>query len=393
MGLARLRKGLWLGLAVVVIWFFPLALTYTVPDFTTLPHSWEDQLLAAVLGVDFAYGPGSGLTGTPAVLTALIAKVWLVLHTAVGAAAIVLGILQFSTRLRDRHRGVHRMIGMGYVCCALVSVAGAAALLLRTPLAATFSGPSYGLWLWLLAVLTAVGTIAAPLAARRRSFLAHQALAAYSFALLMSAPLLRLGWIAVGVFWHASKEELNRAAELWTVPLLITCALVAVRLRAPKVERAHRPAQPATPSWRGLAILAPLAAVCAFELDNAATGPVRGMLRAAFLLPLLVQAALYAAAAVRAHRAGRPHAAVLWRLNTGAAMLVPPVALALFPLLRALLPLDDALLAAASIGWLIMSSTSYLLTIPVHRPSKGRPGPRTAVGNRPSRANVLASGD
>jgi hypothetical protein len=392
---SRCRQVSWLGLAIVVSWFAPLAITYTVPDFSALRYSWEDHVLASVLGNRFAFGAGSGLTGPP---LALIGKISLVLHTVVGGAVIILGILQFSGRLRTRHPRVHRAIGRSYIGCVLVCVAGAIALLVRTPLTSTFSGASYGLWLWMLAIATAASAVTAVITARHRVFLAHQYWAAYSFALVMSAPLLRIEWMAVGLFWHTTKEELNRAAELWTVPLLLTCALVATRLWTPKRERPGGPTQPFMPSWRGLAVLLPVTVACSIGIGYAcrAVDPLTAQIvLRGFVLPLSLQFLCFAAVAGYAHRAGRPRAAATWRLHTAGALLAIPATLAIFPLLDQFMPTADALLGAAAIGWMAVASVGYLLAVPgklIKRPADPHPvaaGP--AKVQSPSSAAILGS--
>ncbi|MCC7633479.1 DUF2306 domain-containing protein [Stenotrophomonas rhizophila] len=63
----------------------------------------------------------------------LLRRGWLWTHLAGGTITVVLGLLQFLPRLRQRHPGVHRWVGRVYLLGMLVACTGVVALLLTSP--------------------------------------------------------------------------------------------------------------------------------------------------------------------------------------------------------------------------------------------------------------------
>ncbi|MBS0373053.1 MAG: DUF2306 domain-containing protein [Proteobacteria bacterium] len=80
---------------------------------------------------------------------------WLLPHGLVGGVALLLGLTQFSTRLRVRHAAVHRACGWAYVCAVAVAAPLGAVLAFRDQ--EIGYAPSFGAagclfaFLWLLA--------------------------------------------------------------------------------------------------------------------------------------------------------------------------------------------------------------------------------------------------
>lgn len=50
---------------------------------------------------------------------------WMLVHGATGALALLLGLSQFSTRLRQRHLNLHRNLGRVYIACVAISAPAA----------------------------------------------------------------------------------------------------------------------------------------------------------------------------------------------------------------------------------------------------------------------------
>lgn len=206
---SKAALGGWIAVTAVAVLYGPMAIEYMWRFFDPdAPGLW-DRTFAAVVDRETAYGPGS----IHAVSSDEYAdnRLTMLLHTTTGGVAIVLFAAQFSARVR-RNIARHRIIGRVAVGLALVGMAGAALHLLVVGPDGTFDGPAFHVQLWALALGTAAGTALGLLAAMRRQIAMHQALMAYAFALLLTAPLLRVGYLVLGVAWPDSTQlETNLA--------------------------------------------------------------------------------------------------------------------------------------------------------------------------------------
>ncbi len=116
----------------------------------------------------------------------LAAQRWLLLpHIAAGAAALVLGPLQFSRRLRLRDPARHRLLGKIYVVSCLIAAGFAPLLAWHYPAFFPYSVAVNAL-LWIAFTVTAY------LAARRRRIDSHRRWMARSYALATTFVLPRL---------------------------------------------------------------------------------------------------------------------------------------------------------------------------------------------------------
>ena len=116
-----------------------------------------------------------------------------VLHIASGIVTLVFGPLQFVRRLRDRHRWLHREMGMAYVAAVVV---GGTAGLLSAP--HSFGGLGTHLAFAELALGWIGTTVMAVVAIRRRDVAAHRRWMVRSYALTLGAVMLRI-WMPLSV--------------------------------------------------------------------------------------------------------------------------------------------------------------------------------------------------
>jgi hypothetical protein len=112
---------------------------------------------------------------------------WLVVHVAGAATALLIGPLQFSSRLRSRFRKFHRWLGRTYVVSCLVG--GAAGFVLAL---GASTGPISKTGFASLAVAWIVTTTLAWRRAMQLRFVQHRAWMIRSFALTFAAVTLRL---------------------------------------------------------------------------------------------------------------------------------------------------------------------------------------------------------
>jgi uncharacterized membrane protein len=118
---------------------------------------------------------------------ARLLKVWFILfpHALAGVLATVIGPVQFSTRMRQRHLALHRLLGKVYVLCICVAAPLAIVLALHGPVLVNFTGDvSAALWLFC--------TLAAFLTARNRQIQVHRQWMIRSYAFTLNFIIARV---------------------------------------------------------------------------------------------------------------------------------------------------------------------------------------------------------
>lgn len=231
------RAGLaaWAAITALAVLYGPMAVEYMWRFFHPGSPGLWDHAFATVVDHDEAYGAGSIHAEKAAEYADH--RVILLVHTTAGGVAIILFATQFSARLRQRLRR-HRIVGRVAVSFALVGMLGAVAYLLAVGPDATYDGPGFYLQLWALAIGTALGVVLGFAAAVQRQIAMHQALMAYAFALLLTAPLLRVGYLLLGNAWPESTQlETNLAGAAF----LATWAPLGAFLAARAMDHRVRP--------------------------------------------------------------------------------------------------------------------------------------------------------
>ena len=141
----------------------------------------------------------------------------LMVHALGGATALILGALQFSTRLRHRRPDIHRLCGYCYVAGVLVAAPMAAYLSFTHGIRTMATETTVQSALWVLT------TVMALRAARERDFVVHRRWAIGSYAVTL---IFVIGRVILALPWapttDAGAERLN-----WT---LVVCALVVPQL-------------------------------------------------------------------------------------------------------------------------------------------------------------------
>lgn len=123
----------------------------------------------------------------PVIDSNVLKNPWLLVHVAGAATALLVGPLQFSSRLRARFRWIHRWIGRIYVVSCLVG--GVAGFLLAL---GASTGPISTIGFGSLAIVWIVTTSLAWRRAMQRHFAEHRVWIVRSFALTFAAVTLRL---------------------------------------------------------------------------------------------------------------------------------------------------------------------------------------------------------
>lgn len=360
----------WGAITALAVLYGPMAVEFTWRFFDPdAPGLW-DRTFAAVVDRPEAYGPDSihAVSGDEYADNRLT----MLFHTTTGGIAIVLFAAQFSARLR-RNLARHRLIGRVAAGLALVGMAGAAAYLVAVGPDDTYDGPAFHVQLWALAFGTATGTVLGVAAARRRQIAQHQALMAYAFALLLTAPLLRVGYLVLGNAWPDTTQlETNLAGAAF----LSTWAPFGAFLAARAQDRRRRP-DPAIPALPGrgldLAVLV-LAAAAAPALATRYAGELDGLDRVTTtgLVGLVVALAVAVANLAGARRAGAEVAAEEWRVVVLGLVSSAPTALVVWALLDLPFTTADAWFATLLTAPAIAVSLAFLLVVWRRRRIPGR---------------------
>jgi uncharacterized membrane protein len=192
----------WIAVAVWVLVYAPMAAEFMGRYFFHSPELW-DHTFADISGHQQAYGPATIHTvqmeryrDNASVMVA---------HTMLGATVIALSVFQLS-RLSRRKLNVHRWLGRGLVGGATVAMLAAMAFLLAVGPAGTYDGPAFNLQLWGLALGTLAGAWIGFYAIRKRQVATHRVMMLYMFALLCTAPFLRLGYLLFPLLWNDTTQ-------------------------------------------------------------------------------------------------------------------------------------------------------------------------------------------
>lgn len=151
---------------------------------------------------------------------------WLLVHVAGAATALLIGPLQFSSRLRTRFGALHRWIGRTYIISCLVG--GAAGFVLAL---GASTGPISTIGFGSLALLWIIATSFAWRRATQGRFIEHRAWMIRSFALTFAAVTLRL-YLPLSFLLQLPFDDAYRAISfLCWVPNLLVAELYLRKLQ------------------------------------------------------------------------------------------------------------------------------------------------------------------
>lgn len=186
-------------------------------------------LSGAIAIYSYRYLPAIGPL-TPFILQNLFQRPWLDVHVAGAATALLVGPLQFQTRLSTRLRAVHRWLGRIYVLGVLVGGVGGLFLAFGSK-----AGPIATAGFGSLAVVWIFVTVEAWRLALARRFIGHRAWMIRSFALTFAAVTLRL-YLPLVPLVHVDFMDAYRAISfLAWIPNLIAAELYLALKRNPGV--------------------------------------------------------------------------------------------------------------------------------------------------------------
>ncbi|GAS96419.1 membrane protein, PF10067 family [Mycolicibacterium canariasense] len=311
-----LSRGLFIVTAMVAILYLPLALNYTWPLFSGDVSRWQDGVNTAINGRGYALGDGS----VEVVRHSAYAehRVVLLVHTTLGALALLLAMFQFSARLRERRPAAHRWTGRAYLALMSTSMVTALIFLYVTPPAQHFIGPAFETQLRGLAVGTLASAWYALYAIRNRDVVTHRAWMTYSIAFMMAAPLLRFIWIGIQplIPQHDVLTNIGVGSLILGVAAPGAAAFAFMLSESSRLRDSQpRAASTPIPLWpygaaAGLAVLGSLAYT---GLTQRLPAPIPHSLVAFHLVPVWICVAIAAVGVARARTAGDTARERQWR--------------------------------------------------------------------------------
>lgn len=225
----KITKVAWLVIAFFSIVYAPMAVEYFVHYFTPNALNLWLNFFTWVAGETHTMGAGSTELIQHEVYTKH--RLPMLFHAAAGGIAILLCTVQFYAPFRRKHPQIHRTIGKIFFAIVLVSMSGSIIFLLKTDVNNSFNGLAFYSQLWLLALGTLTSAVLGVMAISKGQRKMHQAAMFYCFALLLSAPVLRIEWLVIAQLFEGITQVVsNLFSALIFGFLVVPCAIAATRL-------------------------------------------------------------------------------------------------------------------------------------------------------------------
>jgi hypothetical protein len=283
----------------------------------------------------------------------------MVVHTACAGFAILFGVLQFSKRVRRNWPTVHRVSGRLMLIIVAASMVSALGFLFRTGSAATTSGPPFFNVLLIFALFVLAAAVLAFVAITKRQVRLHQAFMTYMFAMLLTAPLIRILVITLLLTVPSESFDANfMIGSALAGPLVVFGAAIALRHFGSRRAETGSPTVDATIA-RSVrmagAIGIVLAGLVGVELVDRVDLPL-----AAVTVTTVGLALACVALRVRSRAVGDQPAAKDWETVELALVATPVVCLALFAIYSVFWPATLAFYCAVLASPVVAISMGYM---------------------------------
>jgi hypothetical protein len=157
-------------------------------------------------------------------LMPVVNAVMLSLHNILAGVCMLFGAIQFWPALRQRFPLWHRRFGMVYIIGVQIAMISAMAYLVRTPVEKIYDQVTFYVQLWILAIGVTASLWLAIYHLWRREIAQHQGYMCLNYGLLLTAPILRFGWVLMGVLAPEQRQiEGNYAVVGVLIPLSLLC--------------------------------------------------------------------------------------------------------------------------------------------------------------------------
>ena len=218
----------WAAIGIACLIYAPMSIEYMTQYFTSAAPELYLRSVSAVISLNPDSQVGSLVHHQ---VPTYVNSRWIMLvHTVTAGLALLFGILQFSARVRRNWPALHRFSGRAMLIIVATSMITALAFLFRTGSAATTSGPPFFNILLIFAICVLAAAVLAFLAIKERQIKLHQAFMTYMFAMLLTAPIIRI--IVITLLLVASSESFDSDFMIgagMAGPLAVFGAAVVVR--------------------------------------------------------------------------------------------------------------------------------------------------------------------
>ena len=149
------RRGLWWAMTILCVLFAPLAAEFYLITINEGTATYA-RILEAMIHADYAYGEASGLAEMKPYWQSMphLNQVILGVHALLATIALLIGPLQFSSRLRTRRPRLHKVLGRLYFALGVPAMLLSIVYLCLTPMRHIYGGPPFAVGLWGIAILT-----------------------------------------------------------------------------------------------------------------------------------------------------------------------------------------------------------------------------------------------
>jgi len=360
----------WLAIGFACLVYAPMAIEYMAQYFTPRAPELYLRSISAVISLNPSSRVGSLVHHQ--VSTYVASRGTMLVHTAAAGLALFLGVLQFSARVRRKWPIVHRVSGRLMLAIVAASMILALAFLMRTGSAATTSGPPFFNILLIFAICVLASGVLGFVAIKTWQIRLHQAFMTYMFAMLLTAPIIRI--IVITLLVAVSDESFNADFMIGASmagPLAVFGAAVALRHFGNRsVELGASIVDHPAIAWSSRvagAIGTVAAVIVGAKLIGRVDLPIGAACGTTVVL-FLVCAALHG----RSRSIGDHSAAKDWEILESAIIITPVICLALWVIYCLFWPTELAFYCAVLASPVVATSLGYLPMALLRRKSSDR---------------------
>ena len=364
----------WVAIGIVCLIYGPMAIEYMAQYFNPNAPELYLRSISAVISLNPASQVGSLVHHQ--VQTYVNSRSIMLVHTAAAGLALFLGMLQFSARVRRNWPVLHRLSGRLMLIIVAASMILALAFLFRTGSAATTSGPPFFNILLIFAICVLASGTLGFVAIKQRQIGLHRAFMTYMFAMLLTAPIIRVVVISllVGVSDEGFDADFMIGAAV-AGPLAVFGAAMALRYFGDRGIALGSSIVDHPAIVRGSWVAGAIGIVVAIVVGAKLVGRVDLPIGAACAVTLALLLACVALR-LRCRARGNGDAARDWEILKSSIVATPVVCLGLWAIYSLFWPAEMAFYCAVLASPVVAISLGYFPIALLRRKSAGK-APRT----------------
>jgi hypothetical protein len=364
----------WVAIGIVCLIYGPMAIEYMAQYFNPNAPELYLRSISAVISLNPASQVGSLVHHQ--VQTYVNSRSIMLVHTAAAGLALFLGMLQFSARVRRNWPVLHRLSGRLMLIIVAASMILALAFLFRTGSAATTSGPPFFNILLIFAICVLASGTLGFVAIKERQIGLHRAFMTYMFAMLLTAPIIRV--VVISLLVGVSDESFDADFMIGAAvagPLAVFGAAMALRYFGDRGIALGSSIVDHPAIVRGSWVAGAIGIVVAIVVGAKLVGRVDLPIGAACAVTLALLLACVALR-LRCRARGNGDAARDWEILESSIVATPVVCLGLWAIYSLFWPAEMAFYCAVLASPVVAISLGYFPIALLRRKSAGK-APRT----------------